>query len=273
VTIPVLADDVDADGDPLSVTDVSDPAHGSVTIQPDGTVVYTPDPGYIGDDSFTYTVCDDNGECTSGTVTITVNPPVPFPPPSIPPTPPVAHADSASTPFGTAVMVPVGANDTDADDDLDVSTVRVVTDPAHGTTTVAPGGNVQYTPEAGYAGADTFAYEICDATDECDQASVAITVDPAEVNAGLPPEVEGGVAPSVDPASALGAPGTGTTLTGAAATIETTAAPGGSGTVSLPTAAAPFLPRTGTELLRMIGLGLLLLVAGWAAREGTRRSA
>ncbi|MGB3543776.1 Ig-like domain-containing protein [Rubrivirga sp.] len=76
--IDVLEDVTDPDGDPLSITAVSDPANGTAEIGDDGTgrlrtpiVNYTPDAGFTGDDSFTFTVSDGTAEA-SGTVTVTV---------------------------------------------------------------------------------------------------------------------------------------------------------------------------------------------------------
>jgi hypothetical protein len=58
VTIGVLANDVDPDGDPLSVQPGSAPQHGEILINPDGTVTYTPNPGFVGTDTFTYNAFD-----------------------------------------------------------------------------------------------------------------------------------------------------------------------------------------------------------------------
>jgi hypothetical protein len=73
VTIAVLANDSDPDGNPLTVTGASDPPHGSVVVNPDNTITYTPDSGFTGTDSFTYTISDGNGGTDSATVTVTVN--------------------------------------------------------------------------------------------------------------------------------------------------------------------------------------------------------
>ncbi|WP_148714755.1 tandem-95 repeat protein [Chitinolyticbacter meiyuanensis] len=59
----------DVDGDPLSFSKGSDPAHGTVTVNPDGSWTYTPNANYNGSDSFTVTVSDGQG----GTDTVTVN--------------------------------------------------------------------------------------------------------------------------------------------------------------------------------------------------------
>lgn len=73
VTVDVLANDSDPDGDTLTVTGNTDPANGSVVDNGDGTFTYTPNNGFTGDDTFTYTISDGNGGTDTATVTITVN--------------------------------------------------------------------------------------------------------------------------------------------------------------------------------------------------------
>ena len=92
---------------------------------------------------------------------------------------PVANADTAGTPQGQSVVVPVTANDVDIDGNISPSTVVVVSGPAHGTATVDPAtGNVTYTPGSNFTGADTFAYRICDTGGLCSSAQVIVTVTP-----------------------------------------------------------------------------------------------
>ncbi len=73
----VLANDTDADGDPLRIVAVATPAHGSI-IFTDTLVSYTPTAGYVGADAFTYTISDGNGGASTAQVTINVTeePPV-----------------------------------------------------------------------------------------------------------------------------------------------------------------------------------------------------
>jgi uncharacterized repeat protein (TIGR01451 family) len=71
VTIDVLYNDSDPDGDALTVSSVTQGAHGSVTNN-GNDVTYTPEPGFSGTDSFTYTVSDGNGGTDTATVTISV---------------------------------------------------------------------------------------------------------------------------------------------------------------------------------------------------------
>ena len=72
VDVDVRANDSDPDGDGLTVESVSQPEHGSAAIQPDGTVRYTPDDGFEGTDTFTYTVNDGRGGTASAAVTLHV---------------------------------------------------------------------------------------------------------------------------------------------------------------------------------------------------------
>jgi hypothetical protein len=70
--INVLANDVDPDGNGLSVTEVTIPLHGTAVINPDNTILYTPDTDYLGLDTFTYTISDGIGGTDTATVTVTV---------------------------------------------------------------------------------------------------------------------------------------------------------------------------------------------------------
>ncbi len=103
----VLANDTDADGPWLMVSDFTQADHGAVDFGADGQFYYTPDPNYSGPDSCTYTVLD--GEFTD-TATIYINV-------TSVNDPPVAVDDSATTPEDTAVTVTVLANDSDPDAD------------------------------------------------------------------------------------------------------------------------------------------------------------
>jgi VCBS repeat-containing protein len=75
-TIDVLANDTDPDGDPLHITNVEPPYHGSVEVR-DGKVIYTPTPGYYGEDAFYYTVSDGYGWTGKGRVLVVIWRPVP----------------------------------------------------------------------------------------------------------------------------------------------------------------------------------------------------
>jgi hypothetical protein len=105
---------------------------------------------------------------------------LPPPPPPPPPTAPDAADDSASTSVDVATTVNVLANDTDVNgDDLSVT---AFSQGANGTVVDLGDGNLQYTPNAGFIGEDTFTYTVSDG-DLISQASVSINVtDPSAVN-------------------------------------------------------------------------------------------
>jgi CshA-type fibril repeat protein/VCBS repeat-containing protein len=167
IVIPVLANDSDPDGDPLSIDSVTQPANGSVTIDPDGTITYTPDEGYTGTDSFTYTVSDGQGGTATATVTVTV---------TAVNQDPVANNDTATTTQNTAVTIPVLANDSDPDGDP--LSIDSVTQPANGTVTIDPDGTITYTPDEGYTGTDSFTYTVSDGQGGTATATVMVTVTP-----------------------------------------------------------------------------------------------
>jgi ribosomal protein L27 len=73
VTIDVLANDVDPEGDPLSVRAGSAPQHGEIVVNQDGTVTYTPNPGFLGTDTFTYNAFDGSASAEA-IVTVLVRP-------------------------------------------------------------------------------------------------------------------------------------------------------------------------------------------------------
>ena len=154
VNIAVLANDSDPNNDPLNITTVSNPLNGTATINRNGTptnladdfVTYTPNAGFSGSDSFTYTISDGT-TARSAPVSVTVTPPGNGPP--------VAVADTATTTAGTPVNIAVLANDSDPNNDpLNITTVS---NPLNGTATINRNGTptnladdfVTYTPDAG----------------------------------------------------------------------------------------------------------------------------
>ena len=165
----VLTNDTDPEGDPLTIGGYTQPAHGTVTVGPDGSFTYTPDLNYSGPDSFTYQVCDTSSLCDTGSVAITVTPVN---------DPPVANDDLATTDEDTPVIIPVLDDDSDVDGTLVIASVTVTTTPANGTTTVNGDGTITYTPNPGTNGVDTFEYEVCDNDGACDTATVTVTVNP-----------------------------------------------------------------------------------------------
>ena len=79
VTIPVLANDSDPDGDPLTVTNLTQPANGTAQVNANQSVTYTPAAGFTGSDSFTYRARDGQANSNVATVAVTVTPDDPPP--------------------------------------------------------------------------------------------------------------------------------------------------------------------------------------------------
>jgi YD repeat-containing protein len=99
VDVDVLSNDSDPDGDVLTVAGVIQPAHGVALINANNTVKYTPNNGFIGQDSFTYTNSDGRGGTAGATVRVTVNSPAGCQPPAI------TSFTPTSGPVGTEVVI------------------------------------------------------------------------------------------------------------------------------------------------------------------------
>ena len=167
VTIQVVANDNDPDADVLSLAGVTLPGHGSLLVNPDRSVVYTPAAGYLGEDGFSYTVGDGRGGTAVGAVSITVGRPNAAP---------VAVADAAVTAAATPVTLDLLANDSDPD--ADPVTLVGMTMPDHGTLAAGADQRVTYTPYAGFSGEDGFEYTISDGRGGIAVAEAVVTVEP-----------------------------------------------------------------------------------------------
>lgn len=170
VTIDPLGNDSDPDGDPLSFAETPVADNGTVNVNPDGTIEYTPNPDFNGTDTITYMATDPDGNETPGTITVTVNPVNDAP---------VAVDDSATTPFDTAVVVPVLANDTDVDGDALRVTAAISPD---GTVVINPDNTLTFTPTPGFEGTATIDYSITDDNGGTDSAQVTVTVQDQPLN-------------------------------------------------------------------------------------------
>jgi hypothetical protein len=166
----ILGNDYDIDGDFLSVTLLSGPAHGAVTQNTDGSFTYTPNWNYYGTDTCIYQACDSENECDDATVTIYVG---------AENDPPVANDNVYSIDEDTELTVPLpGVLGNDSDVDGDPLTVNLITPPAHGTLTQNPDGSFAYTPNPDFNGSDHYIYQACDPLGECNAATVTMAVNP-----------------------------------------------------------------------------------------------
>jgi hypothetical protein len=168
-TLSVLANDSDADGDSLTAALVTNPAHGSVTFNGDGSFFYRPNANYAGPDNFTYKANDGRDDSNVATVTITLTP-VNDPPEAFDD----VYVTPEDTPLTVGLLAGVHSNDTDVDGDQLHATE--VSGPSHGTLSLADDGSFSYTPAANYDGPDSFTYRTSDAQLDSNVATVSITV-------------------------------------------------------------------------------------------------
>ena len=164
----VLSNDTDPEHDALTAVLVSGPAHGSLTLNSNGSFSYTPSSGYTGSDGFQYKANDGTSNSLSAaTVTISVTN-----------TLPVGVADSYSGSHDRTLSVSAGsgvlANDTDADGDT--LTASLVGGVSHGSLTLNSNGSFSYTPTAGYTGSDSFTYKANDGIGNSGTTTVSLSV-------------------------------------------------------------------------------------------------
>ena len=158
--VNVLGNDTFGAG--ANVTSVGAASNGSVVINADNTVTYTPNVDYHGSDSFTYTVTTAAGNTETATVTVAVTPVVD------------AVADTPSTAEDTAVIVNVLGNDTFGAG----ANVTSVGAASNGSVVINPDNTVTYTPNVDYHGSDSFTYTVTTAAGNTETATVTVAVTP-----------------------------------------------------------------------------------------------
>jgi VCBS repeat-containing protein len=169
VTIPVLANDSDVEGTPLTITGTSSTSGTAVISGTD--IVFTPAANFNGTAVFSYTISDGTNSATAS-VTVTVAPVNDAP---------LASDDTYTTPAATTLTVPVVgllANDTDVDGNA--LTALLVSDVSHGSLSLNPDGSFTYTPTSNFFGGDSFAYRASDGLAAGNVATVTINVTPAD---------------------------------------------------------------------------------------------
>ena len=185
----------DSNGDSLNYSKASDPQHGKVVVNEDGSYTYTPNANYNGGDSFTVLVSDGKGGTALSTVNIEVTP-VNDPPKITDPNgniDPVTGHYTATTDEDKPVSGKVSATDVDGD----TLTFAKGSNPAHGTVTVDAQGNWTYTPSKDYNGSDSFTITVSDGKGGTATATVDIGVTPVND----PPKFDTPTAGNGDPAT------------------------------------------------------------------------
>jgi ELWxxDGT repeat protein/VCBS repeat-containing protein len=153
ITVPgVLTNDTNPDGGALTASLVTNASRGTVTLNADGSFVYTPNTGVFGLDSFTYVATNATGTSAPATVTVRVN------------APPVSSNDAYSAAIASPLNINLlqGVLTNDSDPDGGSLTASLVTGPAQGILTLNPNGSFVYTSNAGATGTDSFVYRATD---------------------------------------------------------------------------------------------------------------
>ena len=182
LTVPALKSVLKNDGSLAKVAILVDGTdHGTLTLNADGTFVYTPAPGFSGWDTFLYAAQSATGIVGPvATVNIAVRPNLA----------PDADNDYYGVKRNTTLTVAAasGVLANDSDPNGDALTAAVVSGPAHGTLTLNADGSLVYKPAANYVGTDSFTYRTKDAYGATDTATVVINVYTTYDNGhGLPP--------------------------------------------------------------------------------------
>jgi Ca2+-binding RTX toxin-like protein len=165
----VLANDIDADGDPLSAVLARKPSGGTMSLNPDGSFTFTPDPNFVGVTSFEYYANDGvtNSATTAwGVINVTDSPPV-------------AVNDIYKIRPGDTLVVDAagGVLANDSDPEGKPLSAWLTSGPSNGSITLNSDGSFSYTPKAGFSGIDFFSYYADDGPQD-DRGMVRIYVTP-----------------------------------------------------------------------------------------------
>ncbi len=194
ITIDVLSNDSDADGDSLAIYIGSQPQNGIATIQ-NSRAIYTPTQGFSGTDTFKYNLSDKRGHYAVGTVTVTINSPT-----ASGNVAPIAQDDQEIS-NGSAITIDVLSNDSDADGDS--LAIYIGSQPQNGIAAIQNSRAV-YTPTQGFSGMDTFKYNLSDKRGHYVVGTVTVTVNSPTASGNVAPiaqddqEISNGSAITID---------------------------------------------------------------------------
>jgi len=155
----------DVDGDSLTFSPATQAAHGSVTVNANGTFSYTPNANFNGTDSFTFKANDGSLNSNTATINLTVNPVNDAP---------AAQNGSASGSEDTVITGTLSASDIDSAS----LTFSLASQSSHGSVTVNANGTFSYTPNANYNGTDGFTFRANDGSLNSNAATVTLTINP-----------------------------------------------------------------------------------------------
>ncbi|HEX8275256.1 MAG TPA: Ig-like domain-containing protein, partial [Longimicrobiaceae bacterium] len=191
----VLGNDTDPESNPLTAVLVSGPAHGTLTLNANGSFTYTPAANYNGPDSFTYKANDGTSDSNVATVTLTINAVVDVP---------VATNDAYSTAEDTPLSVAApGVLGNDSNPESGTLTSVLVSTTTNGVLSLAADGSFTYMPNANFSGTDQFTYKANNGGDS-NVATVTITVNAVD---DLPTAVADAYTTDEDVALNVAAPG------------------------------------------------------------------
>jgi VCBS repeat-containing protein len=151
----VLANDTDANNDPLTALLENGPANGTLALRADGTFTYTPNANFAGQDSFSYRATDGGSVSDIVVVTLVVEAVNDAP---------TAQNDTYSLFAGESFTIgAAGVLANDSDIEPGALSAVLASGPANGTVSLAADGSFTYTPNAGFSGEDSFSYAARDA--------------------------------------------------------------------------------------------------------------
>ena len=171
VTIAILSNDKDPDGDKLKIMGVSPPQKGKIETNGDGSIVYSPEKSWAGKEVFSYTVGDGNGGIATASVQVEVQPA------SINNHEPRALDQTISGNENTPEKIELKAKDPDDGDKL---AFKIVEQPSHGKIAEfsSEKGTLVYLPDKDYQGKDGLNFIVSDGMAESKEGKITIDVKP-----------------------------------------------------------------------------------------------